>query len=347
MAAKIEKFDPLSASERLWNASFGLNDGLYAEIEPGEPLPPREKRRAMTISGYSMPYSKKLHFLLFPENRPDTAAGQLILSLETPKSPSYEQNRHVCHLNISVLKEDRNKGYGTALVKKALEEVSAFPYVTEFLTGVSLEEGKSFLKKLGGTVSLEQAENRLYFSGLDWKMVETWAEEGAARNPDVKIIRTGAIPQEDLEDFCGLYTETMNQQPLGDVSIRIKYTPEMIRAGEEKAKKDGAEHVTLYSRGSDGSISGLTEIYYLPEVGHKASQMLTGVRESCRGRGIGKWLKAAMLLHIREKYPSIKYLTTANADSNAPMMAINSKLGFKRHRAFLVCKLKIAEIKLA
>jgi GNAT superfamily N-acetyltransferase len=56
------------------------------------------------------------------------------------------------------------------------------------------------------------------------------------------------------------------------------------------------------------------------------------VRAAARGRGLGKWLKAKMLLHMREVYPAADWVATDNAGSNAPMLAINKKLGFKQYR---------------
>ena len=50
-------------------------------------------------------------------------------------------------------------------------------------------------------------------------------------------------------------------------------------------------------------------------------------------RGLGKWLKAAMLLHVRNLYPKVEVVVTENAGSNAPMLAINTKIGFRQYRA--------------
>jgi RimJ/RimL family protein N-acetyltransferase len=47
---------------------------------------------------------------------------------------------------------------------------------------------------------------------------------------------------------------------------------------------------------------------------------------------LGKWLKAAMLLHVLEIYPDLESVITENAGSNAPMLAINTKMGFKRYK---------------
>jgi len=58
---------------------------------------------------------------------------------------------------------------------------------------------------------------------------------------------------------------------------------------------------------------------------------ITGVQESYRGRGLGKWLKSGMILLIRDKYPQATYITTGSNVSNAPMLSINDRMGFKVH----------------
>ena len=67
------------------------------------------------------------------------------------------------------------------------------------------------------------------------------------------------------------------------------------------------------------------------EEGH-AWQLFTGVDPSARGRGLGKWVKAAMLLRLHELHPELVHVTTDNAGSNAAMLGINVRLGFKPFR---------------
>jgi len=58
--------------------------------------------------------------------------------------------------------------------------------------------------------------------------------------------------------------------------------------------------------------------------------MVTGVDNDYRGRGIGLALK--LLTHRVAKRYGVKHLVTGNASHNAPMLAINTKLGYKEMR---------------
>lgn len=340
MDVKIIGFEALTAPDELWKAYFDHADSIHLEIDPEDPPLPREKRKALIRSALRVPYVNKYIYLALAEG--GEAAGFASVSVENPKSPSYQSNKHMANLNLSVLGKYRRKGLGTRLLRHVADELAAKePAVTEFLSPVVLAAGRLFFDRSGGAVSLEQSENRLYLKDLDWGLVEAWAAEGARRNPSTSVIKTSVIPEEDITDYSQVYSETMNQQPFGDISLKITVTPEQIRQGEERSREEGSEHTTIYIRESDGSVSGLTETGYFIESGHKVRQMLTGVRARCRGRGLGKLLKALMLLHVRKDHPGVKYVVTANADSNAPMLAINSRLGFKKHLPVLLYKLKI------
>ncbi|OGR44516.1 MAG: hypothetical protein A2X35_00175 [Elusimicrobia bacterium GWA2_61_42] len=341
MDMNVVKFDFLAASDADWEAYFRHKDEILREADPEEPLLPREKRKAVFISSAASPYRQARMFLMFSPGDA-AAAGFAFLSVETPRSPTYETNKHFAHLTLSVSKKYRGKGAGRLLLKRVIEEAAALePAISELLTPVVLESGGRFLAGLGATVALENAENRLNFKDVDWKMAQAWAEEGARRNPATALVTVQTIPREDLEDYSAAYTETSAQAPQGDIEGKFVYTPEMIRFSEQKIIAQGYTPITMFTRESDGKISGLTEMMYLPEAGHKATQMLTGVREQYRGRGLGKLLKASMLLHIRKEFPGVKHVATGNADSNAPMLAINNRLGFKKHLAIKLYKLKL------
>ena len=85
-------------------------------------------------------------------------------------------------------------------------------------------------------------------------------------------------------------------------------------------------------------------MFYFPDKQMMLNQNLTGVKEEYRGRGLGKWLKAAMLEWIKEEYPEVQIIVTGNATTNAPMLAINKRLGFKEYKSGTAYKFQVDEL---
>ena len=106
----------------------------------------------------------------------------------------------------------------------------------------------------------------------------------------------------------------------------------------------GRSWITFITMEPSGEISGLTEMRHNPNRKTMISQLLTGVQENHRGRGLGKWLKASMLLKIRETFPEVKTITTGNATSNAPMLSINNRLGFKLYKETVGAQITLEQL---
>ncbi len=118
-------------------------------------------------------------------------------------------------------------------------------------------------------------------------------------------------------------------------------TPQAIRQWEREFQEVAAYRLSALTFEADGRISGLSEMGYYPEEEWLIHQYMTGVRLPYRGRGLGKWLKAAMLLRVREEFPKVKVVVTGNATSNAPMLGINVRLGFRPHREGLLAQINV------
>jgi RimJ/RimL family protein N-acetyltransferase len=78
---------------------------------------------------------------------------------------------------------------------------------------------------------------------------------------------------------------------------------------------------------ADGDrIVGLTALGYYPDKGHMVNHM-TGVLREYRGRDIALALKLLAIRAARAR--AVRYLRTQNDSENAPMLAINRKLGYR------------------
>jgi GNAT superfamily N-acetyltransferase len=324
----IHELEPQPAPDT-WTRYHQFRRLRQQESRPEDPLTPDELVEQDWLQ--DDPYEVERVFYV---ERDGHVVAAMRIGYLTPEAPMYATNGQLIFGHGYVLKEARRSGLGTALARRALEVMEASD--TRILTTDTEEEaGHAFLRWLGAAEKMQGAENRLDLWEVDWPMVERWVDEGRARSPQSELLFfEHRVPDEFLPVLCPAMSDMLNTMPFDDLEHGdIIITPETLKA-QLYAWLDtaGGAHHTYASREADGSISGITDVTYIPAKPDRISQMFTGVRPDCRGRGLGKLLKASMLLYLRHAYPEARWIITGNANSNDPMLAINRRLGFKTHR---------------
>jgi GNAT superfamily N-acetyltransferase len=330
MEIQINPIDFRKATREEWEMFHVLRRIQSEEESPGDPILDDEKQEVWMDSVYED--FEVFSYYVTKREDPSEMIAFLRARYVSEDAPSYKGNEHIMRSFMYVLKDYRKQGIGLELMKLVAKHAQEHNK-SLIMTGTTLDDGRKALLKLGAQEALTIRDTRTNLDGIDWAMVETWAKEGPKRSPDSKLEFYTKIPDEILEDYCKVYTEVFNQAPIDELDRGdIVFTPELWKKEEQRVKDTGITWITAMIREKNGDIAGLTDVYYEPAHTHFLYQALTGVQDKYRGSGKGKWVKAAMLLRIREEYPDIKTVVTQNATSNAPMLAINERLGFKLHR---------------
>ena len=330
MDVRIDPFVPKTATREEWDRHHAFRRVRHEEEAPGDQLDSDELEEAL-LKRDNPEWFNVIHAAIDPATGGQVGIPWLDVMKET--SPSYAENGHIGWLHVGVVRSHRRGGIGTRLLRIVREPAKEHK-LTRILGGAFEADGKAFLRAIGADVGDIRRESRLDLTRMDWTMVESWARDGAERNPGTTLrwMRDG-IDEDVIEAYAKVYTEIGNQDPRNRLEVGdLLVTPENLRDRADRRRHIGATWLTVMSVERDRSISGLTETVYHPDDEHIIGQALTGVREPWRGRKIGKWLKAAMLLRVREEFPHVRVVSTWNSTTNAAMLAINNALGFRENR---------------
>jgi GNAT superfamily N-acetyltransferase len=321
--------DTRIASPDFWARWHAYRRIRHAETRPDDPLKPDDLVEEVMKREDPFEFENRYEIV-----RDGQMLSYLIAVTVKPGSPEYETNKALMWADASVHPDHRRRGIGSGWIPLVLELMDRHGCTT-LTMGSEEPSGHAFLEWMGAEGKSGGAENRLDLAAVDWAMVRRWAEDGPKASPTSSLeVYDGRIPEEMWEDYCPQISTMLNTMPWdqmehGDIVV----TPARLAEWYARMDIEGATQHTILTREADGIISGITEMKYEPYKPNMIDQHFTGVRTDARGRGLGKWLKAAMLLHVREVYPQLEWVVTGNAHSNAPMLAINKKLGFKQYRA--------------
>ncbi len=340
---KIKEFDPMSSTKEDWRLYHEFRKIRHEEVNPDDPYTDNETAENNIKTSMNHP-EIDIYLYSIIDNTKDKQIGIMNNFVIKKTASSYEGNKHLIQFDISILAPYRRKGIGMKALK-SLYDFAIENNKTTLITNSNEEDGKKFLETIGAQTALTGVENRLNLEEVDWEMISKWEKEGPEKSPKTKLQFFYTIPENIIKQYSETYTETNNQQPLGDLDIGdIIFTPETLRQMEKRTKDLGRKQMTYITVEHDGEISGLTEMIYRPERDYIIEQLLTGVKDKHRSRGLGKWLKAVMLLRVKEEFPNVKIVSTGNATTNAPMLSINDRLGFKIYKESITGQLTVEDL---
>jgi GNAT superfamily N-acetyltransferase len=321
MTHAIEYMTHATITDAAIRARLGHVNRMHAEELPEDPPFIVEDAIARM---HALPSTWIAHFWLVRDGARVVAQARLDWQ-------ELDSNRAAAGIDVTVEPHVRRQGLGTRLLSLILDVASAADRRLLFSgTTDKLPSGGRFLERVGFEAKYQAHVNQLTIGKLDRGLMADWCTAGQRRAGDYALeLWDGPVPETKLEAFAVL-TNVMNTAPRGDLDLEdTKITPQMIREGEACAFANGSRRLITCARHvPTGELAGYTELYWNPKRAAIVGQGATGVLQSHRNQGLGRWLKAANIMAMLDANPEARFVRTGNADSNGPMLAINRRMGF-------------------
>jgi len=171
---------------------------------------------------------------------------------------------------------------------------------------------------------------RLRRSNANVDLMRGWIDTIPNKHPDIRIEFFKFIPDELLNYFCELYTRFIADMP-GEVESEVEHavSADEWRKRNEWRKKNNIQHYS-YLMFDRNELIGFTNAAIYAGDAVDIYQAMTGVLPEYRGRGLGKWLKAALYLKLIEDFPENETVTTDMRAVNEPIQRLNANMGYER-----------------
>jgi GNAT superfamily N-acetyltransferase len=334
----IQELNVKDASLLEYHGLRKLMDVVHKERQPDDPVVPLEE----TINQMkNLPTFVDLKMWCVWDDQKNMLAQGNVGLVHT------DDNKHLAQFDIIVHPDFRQIGLGKqllGLIAEAAEADKRSLLLTD--TNDRVPAGEAFMLRIGAKRGLEGHVNQLRIEELNQNLIRNWLEQGGKNEGEFEIgIWEGEYPEEKLDEIVQLI-ELTNQQPLGDLAIEeMHFTPEQLREMEKMDLARGNLRYTFYVlEKATGKFAGYTETVWNANRPEILRQDMSGVFPQFRGKGLGRWLKAAMLERMLKIHPEIKFVRTQNADTNAAMLRINNELGFKPYMTSILWQMEINQV---
>ncbi|WP_288855135.1 hypothetical protein [uncultured Corynebacterium sp.] len=210
------------------------------------------------------------------------------------------------------------------------ELISSFATLAEDRTTLSLWAKLPF----GEHMDEHPHAQALRAEGYELALVEQAAELGIGKlgTPAVpEGLRaeffTGIMPPTDLIDsFLEIMAVADTDVPSAEPAPAREWTRQMLEEAAAHHARRSATILNVVLADAEGVVA-FTTANVDPERPAALEQGLTVTHRRARGRGLATLVKQVLADEVAQRYPDIERVTTYNALDNAPMLAINNKLG--------------------
>ena len=320
MAHEIEQIDTKTAPETLLAELHDYYVVVEAEEMPDDPPTPS----AVRIAEWRHVPAR------FPQFRwilrdDDGIAAVAVASYDL------EENLENGFGRIHVHPAKRRRGNARAIATPMLDNLEQAGRIRLDTWIKEGEPAEQIARHIGLEPVYGERRSRLRIEDIDMDLMESWIQRADDRASDYELVYyQSPLPDDIVQKFCDL-TSIMNTAPREDYVVEDE-TLSVEDWREREANVIDSQcrlHTLIAVHRPTSDFAGYTQMKtqdLQPELGW---QWDTGVDPAHRNKGLGRWLKAAMIERVIELHPDLERIDTWNAGSNQPMLNINVAMGFE------------------
>ena len=296
-------------------AALELQQTLDRERDPGLPVTPAAELRAV-FDDDATDYCRHQRIVAFADNGVAAAIGHVELESDAA-------NANLAGVEITPT-DDRT---APAVLAELLRRARDDGRTSVIAWGDHTPAAHTFWTGLGAELRYTEQESSLDMAAVNPRLMEQWIETGPT---DLQLVHWTRRCPEELIDAMVATANAMKDAPTDNLDVADTVVDAaMVRAEIEARAARGLEFQCVLAVTADGEAAGSTEVFVNRHRPEASWQWTTVVLPAHRGRGIGRWMKAAMWQRLRATEPEVTGLQTGNAASNSYMLAINNEMGFR------------------
>ncbi|WP_432524134.1 GNAT family N-acetyltransferase [Kineococcus sp. SYSU DK006] len=322
-------------------------DELVAGQSAGRPDPACWQRAELRAELERGSAEERVHWLLAHRDGRAVGAAEVRLTLL--------DNLHVAAVELAVGPEHRRRGVGTRLLGAALD-VAAAAGRTSVRTAVEHPvqadparwPGLLAARRWGFERGRSEARRQLQLPVPAGRLEAL--EAGARPHAEGYRLRAwaGPVPEQDLDAVAALAARMSTDAPSGDLRVEPEaWDAARVRENEAARAAQGRRQWLAVAAAPSGELVGYTMLVQSAHEPERLLQWDTLVVREHRGHRLGTLLKVACLRAAVADAPQARRVTTWNAVSNAPMIAVNEALGFRWDETVEELEADVADVRAA
>lgn len=239
-------------------------------------------------------------------------------------------NREKAEIGLEVHPDHRRRGIATNLLANVLALATDDGRTNIVSVNVKTPQNEEFWDALGSTYRLTERESRCRISDVDFTRMQQWVQRSSERCSGYRIESfVGPCPDHLISAVIEM-RNAMADAPLEGLDWEDEdWKASEVRSLDALLELKNIEFRSMLVFDPNGRAVGFTDVEIPLDQPEVADQGETVVLAEHRNLGIGRWLKAAMILQLHAERPEVEALNTQNAVSNDPMLSINTEMGYQ------------------